>query len=62
MRKMIFYPNDGRPGMFVNSISDIKNYMGDIISSFSPIEIVNEHVIAYIGGQPIKIGRIEYTF
>lgn len=59
---MYFYPNDGRPSVSVNSISDIKSYMGNIINSFSPIEIDDHLVIAYIGGQPINLGRIEYIY
>lgn len=53
-----FYPNDGRPGIAITSVDDIRRYMGDVIDSFDSIEIDGEHVLAYIGGQPIKIGRV----
>ena len=52
-----FYPNDRRPGIEITSVDDIRSYMGDVIDSFVPIEIDGEHVLAYIGGQPVKIGE-----
>lgn len=53
-----FYPNDGRPSTEIASIDDIRNYMGDVIDSFNPIEIEGKHVLAYMEGQPVKIGEL----
>lgn len=53
-----FYPNDGRPGTEITSVDDIRRYMGDVIDSFNPIEIDGKNVLAYMGGQPVKIGEL----
>ncbi|MBQ8095846.1 MAG: hypothetical protein IJ243_01985 [Prevotella sp.] len=56
--KKVFIPNDGRPPIEFTSLEDIKEYMGDIMDTFGPIETQGEHVLTRIGGQYIQIGAI----
>ena len=57
--KKIFTPNDGRPSIEVSSLEEIREYMGDIMDHFGSIEAQDEHVLARIGEQYVKIGIID---
>ena len=57
--KKVFIPKDGRPAIPVSSIEDIKEYMGDIINEFGPIELQGDLVLTQIQGQYIKIGELK---
>ena len=60
MKKMYFYPNDGRDGVLVNSLQDIRNYMGELGHSIGDIDIQsNGLVIGYMGGQGVTLGRLK---
>ncbi len=55
----VFIPTDGRPAIPVSSIEDIKEYMGDIMNKFGPIEIQGDFVLTQIQGQYLKIGELK---
>ncbi|MDE7457002.1 MAG: hypothetical protein K2M96_09920 [Prevotella sp.] len=57
--KKKFYPNDGRCGISVSSIDEIRDYMGDLRDYLNTIEIKNGIVIANIEELPVTLGRIE---
>lgn len=54
-----FYPNDGRNPIEVSSTDDIKAYMGDIMDSFSEIQIEGDTVMTSLKGQYISIGKLQ---
>lgn len=57
MMKKLFRPNDGRPAIQVSSLSEIRDYMGDVIKDFQSLEIVNDNlVVTYLNGLPITLG------
>lgn len=56
---MKFYPTDGRAGVYVTSVQNIKDYMGDIVNSFDSIEIIGDLVVAYKNGLPVTLGHLE---
>ncbi len=43
----------------VSSIKEIKEYMGEIMDEFGPIEIHDNDVLTQISGQYMKIGKIK---
>lgn len=55
----VFIPKDGRPAIPVSSIEDIKEYMGEIMNEFGPIEVQGDLVLTQIQGQYIKIGELK---
>lgn len=60
MKKMYFYPKDGRDGVLVNSLQDIRNYMGELGYNIGEIDIQsNGLVIGYMRGQGVTLGQLK---
>ena len=53
-----FYPHDGRDPILVSCIDDIRNYMGEFLVGYGPIEIEGNRVLTNLHGQYICIGTI----
>lgn len=59
MTNVKFYPTDGRHGVEVTSMNDIKSNMGDVVGSFGDIEIIGNLVASYMNGLPVTLGRLQ---
>ena len=59
MKKMIFYPKDGRPGINVTTEADIREYIGEVAESISNVEVKDGLVIGYIGEQGVTLGQLK---
>ena len=55
---VLFHPYDGRPPIEVTSTNDIREYMGDSLKGYGPIEIQEGKVLTNLYGQYICIGTI----
>ncbi len=54
-----FYPNDGRPSKEIFNEDDIREYMGEVMNGFGPLEIRDKKVLTQLNGQYICIGKIK---
>lgn len=55
----LFYPNDGRPFKEVFNEDDIREYMGEVLNGFGPLEVRDNRVLAQLNGQYTCIGIIK---
>lgn len=55
---VLFQANDGRPPIEVTSTNEIREYMGDSLKDYGPIEILEGKVLTNLYGQYICIGTI----
>lgn len=59
MKKRLFKPIDGRPEIEVSSKEEIRQYVGNIMNYFGPIEIINDDlVVTYLDGSPFTLGHL----
>ena len=59
MRPRMFKPNDGRPSILISSLDEIREYMGNVMTNFGDIEVVNNNiVVTYLNGLPITLGYL----
>lgn len=54
-----FYPNDGRPPKEVFNEDDIREYMGEVMNGFGPLEFRDNKVLTQLNGQYICIGILK---
>ena len=54
-----FYPNDGRPSKEVINEDDIREYMGEVMNDFGPLEFNGNKVLTHLNGQYICIGILK---